>query len=75
MAKPHFKNGDRVRMIGFDYYTGITEGSLGTCVLIKGYNGNSVYPDPCKILLRVKFDNGITDTVPVRLVEKCKVNK
>lgn len=51
-----FKEGDRVRNIGYLFSTGIPTGTLGTVATVRGINGVSIYPDPCKRMIFVNWD-------------------
>jgi hypothetical protein len=49
-----FKQGDRVEMRGFD--PSVRKCRLGTVELVKTFSGKSVYPDPAKAMVFVKWD-------------------
>ena len=49
-----FKQGDRVEMRGLDPL--VRKGRVGTVDLVATVGGRSVYPDPCKAMVFVKWD-------------------
>ena len=67
-----FKAGDRVRMTGYDFYSGAREGQTGVAALISGFHGKSVYPDPAHMLVFVRWDDGAEYSVPVKLLERVR---
>lgn len=60
-----FKEGDRVRLVNaFGISTScpretfIRSGTLGTVALVAGFTGKSIYCDPSRRMVFVKWDNG-----------------
>lgn len=69
---PTFKEGDRVRLTNYDFYSGIPEGAEGTVGLIYGFHGRSPYPDPARRLLFVNWDEHGQVSVPKGMVERIR---
>ncbi len=69
-----FKHGDRVTMAGYDVGFIVPHGSTGTVISHKyGFGGESVHPDPSKLLVNVKWDhNGQEEGVYKKAIEKIK---
>jgi hypothetical protein len=74
-SKTRFAAGDRVRATGPDFYSGVPEGVLGTASLIATIGGKSVYPDPCKLLVFVTWDEHGEKSVPRCILEHHKEPK
>jgi hypothetical protein len=71
----YFREGDRVRMLGTDFYSGVQEGDTGTVDLVQGAWGLSPYPDPAKMLVMVRWDKGGRVPVPRKMLEKISKRK
>ncbi len=67
-----FKEGQRVRLLAYDIYTHIPEGATGTTALIAGFKGKSVYPDPQKLMVFVKWDKYGEQSVWRKSLERIK---
>ena len=52
------KEGMRVRSIGYQFMTGVPYGMTGTVSPVATGRGKSVYPDPSRLMIFVKWDNG-----------------
>jgi hypothetical protein len=63
-SKTRFKEGQRVRLGMHDGYSGVPKGALGTTSLVATIGGKSVYPDPCKLLVFVRWDEHMECSVP-----------
>jgi hypothetical protein len=74
-SKTRFAAGDRVRTTGLDFYSGVPESAIGTALLIATIGGRSVYPDPSKLLVFVKWDEHGEHSVPRALLEHHKEPK
>lgn len=66
----NFLPGDRVRLTGPDFYSGMMAGATGTVQTIATGRGHSVYPDPLKSLVYVVWDSGAKVSVPRKLLER-----
>jgi hypothetical protein len=71
----HFREGDRVRMLGTDFYSGVQEGDTGTVDRVQGALGLSPYPDPAKRLVMVRWDKGGRVSVPRKMLERIPKRK
>lgn len=64
-----FKPGQRVKMEGYDFYSGVMPGDVGTVAEVATCKGKSCYPDPAKLLLFVRWDTHGDRSVWRKLVE------
>lgn len=62
-----FHAGQRVRYTGLYYPT--MNGLEGTVVLMRGFYGSSIHPDPARLMVAVQWDDGTTLGVFKREVE------
>lgn len=72
-----YRVGDRVRYMG-PAFLGPKSLSVGTVALVAGPRGQSVHPDPSRIMTFVKWDGGTAEGVYTRMLQpavrcsKCK---
>jgi len=65
-----FKEGMRIKLNRYDFYSGYPEGAAGTVAKVATIGGKSIYPDPMKLMVFVDFDNYAPMGIPKGLLEK-----
>jgi hypothetical protein len=65
-----FREGMRVRSVGYSFISGVPNDMTGTVASVAGFKGKSIYSDPLKKMIFVKWDDGQQRAVFKRELER-----